>query len=223
MKEEQAFWMLVQLMRRYRLRGMFMAKNPHLAMELFRMKWLIEHCTPNLHNHFAEEGVDVSMFVSEWLITLFSYTFPHEFTFKVWDAFFVKGFTFILQVSVALLRYFEPQILKLDFENMVYFLRGIAEKIENKPKIADAVLSAAHTITWDFSTLDREAADYRAACEERDRLAAQEAQDEEPEAERPGGQGARGQGAEDPGVQEVKGARDGAEGLRASRAEELRS
>ena len=41
------------------------------------------------------------MFTSEWLLTLFAYAFPLNFTFRVWDAFFVKGFSFALQVPLA--------------------------------------------------------------------------------------------------------------------------
>ena len=98
MRQEQAFWVLVQLMRRYRIRGLFEANNPQLALEHFKLERLTMLCTPALHQHFTEQGVDISVFTSEWLITLFSYTFPLSFTFRVWDTLFVKGFAYILQV-----------------------------------------------------------------------------------------------------------------------------
>ena len=98
MKQEQAFWVLVQLMRRYRVRGLFLSNNPQLAMEHLKLSRLTVMCTPSLHQLFTEQGVDISLFTSEWLITLFSYTFPLSFTFRVWDILLVKGFTYILQV-----------------------------------------------------------------------------------------------------------------------------
>ena len=38
MRQEQAFWVLVQLMRRYRIRGLFEANNPQLALEHFKLE-----------------------------------------------------------------------------------------------------------------------------------------------------------------------------------------
>jgi hypothetical protein len=35
--QEHAFWVLVQLMRRYRLRGLFLSSSPTLAVALFKV------------------------------------------------------------------------------------------------------------------------------------------------------------------------------------------
>ena len=48
-----------------------------------------------------EQGFDVTTFTSEWLLTLFAYSFPLNFTYRVWDVFFIKGFTYILQVCCS--------------------------------------------------------------------------------------------------------------------------
>jgi len=168
MKQEQAFWVLVQLMRRYRLRGLFHASNPQLALEHFKLQRLTKLCTPALHQLFTEQGVDISALTSEWLITLFSYTFPLSFTFRVWDGLLVKGFSYILQVAVAILRAFECQLLSLTFESIVFFLREIPTRLKDVG-LAEAVLVAAHKVTWDYDMLEAEAKEFVAACVARDK------------------------------------------------------
>jgi hypothetical protein len=168
MKQESAFWVLVQLMRRYRMRGLFVAKNPQLALEHFKLQRLTTLCTPALHQLFTEQGVDISVFISEWLITLFSYSFPLSFTFRVWDTLLVKGFSYVLQVAVSILRTFECQLLSLTFEAIIFFLREIPLHLAGDRKLADAILDEAHKVTWEHDALDAEAKAFVARCIARD-------------------------------------------------------
>ena len=170
MKQEQAFWVLVQLMRRYRMRGLFAASDPQLAVEHFKLQRLTQLCAPALHQLFTEQGVDISVLTSEWLITLFSYRFPLSFTFRVWDALLVKGFSYVLQVAVSILRTFECHLLSLTFESIVFFLREIPTRLANDTRLAESVLVGAHKVTWDRDKLEAEAAAFVAACAARDAI-----------------------------------------------------
>uniref|UniRef100_A0A7S4KTT3 Rab-GAP TBC domain-containing protein n=1 Tax=Guillardia theta TaxID=55529 RepID=A0A7S4KTT3_GUITH len=168
MRQEHAFWVLVQMMRRYRLRDLYLSRSPQLAVELFKLDRLILSCTPSLHQHFAEQGFDVTTFTSEWLLTLFAYSFPLNFTYRVWDVFFIKGFTYILQVAIAIIRQFEGDLLALSFEEIVFLLRDIPSRLHREPKLADAILSSSHRVIWDFDALERAAAAYDEKCRARD-------------------------------------------------------
>ncbi|EKX44386.1 hypothetical protein GUITHDRAFT_72355 [Guillardia theta CCMP2712] len=134
MRQEHAFWVLV-----CQLVTIMNHLACQLAVELFKLDRLILSCTPSLHQHFAEQGFDVTTFTSEWLLTLFAYSFPLNFTYRVWDVFFIKGFTYILQVAIAIIRQFEGDLLALSFEEIVFLLRDIPSRLHREPKLADAV------------------------------------------------------------------------------------
>ena len=58
--------------------------------------------------------------------TFFAYAFPLNFTFRVWDAFFVKGFSFALQVhpnALVLESQLPQQIVKLLFTTTSYNIK----------------------------------------------------------------------------------------------------
>eukprot|EP00286_Rhodomonas_abbreviata_P018701 CAMPEP_0181300608 /NCGR_PEP_ID=MMETSP1101-20121128/6979_1 /TAXON_ID=46948 /ORGANISM="Rhodomonas abbreviata, Strain Caron Lab Isolate" /LENGTH=473 /DNA_ID=CAMNT_0023405853 /DNA_START=46 /DNA_END=1464 /DNA_ORIENTATION=- len=168
MRQEHAFWVLVQLMRRYRMQGLFRADSPQLAVELFKFQRLLLRSCPSLYHHLANEGVEVSMFLSEWALTLFSCSFPLNFSFRVWDAFFVKGFSFVLQLAVALLSAHSAQLEQEGFEDIIFTLRGLPHVLEQDPQLCANVLSAAHDVVWDSGSLEEEAAEYWEECQRRD-------------------------------------------------------
>ena len=75
MPDEEAFSLLVRLMHSYDLRGHFLPEMPKLQLRLFQFERLVEECLPVLHVHFLRQGVKISMFCSQWFLTLFSYRY----------------------------------------------------------------------------------------------------------------------------------------------------
>jgi hypothetical protein len=54
----------------------------------------IETLNPKTLNPGADINLDVTVHTTQWIITLFSYSFPLGFCFKVMDAVLVKGLPF---------------------------------------------------------------------------------------------------------------------------------
>lgn len=49
------------------------------------------------------KGISIEIFSSQWLRTLYSYNFPLEIVFRIWDVFFVEGMDFLIWVGLILL------------------------------------------------------------------------------------------------------------------------
>ncbi|CAO2210894.1 unnamed protein product [Urochloa humidicola] len=83
MSEEDAFWLLVAL-----LKGAVHAPMEGLYQQYLSQfeKLVMEHM-PKLGQHFVEEMINPSMYASQWFITVFSYSFPFHLTLRVWDVF----------------------------------------------------------------------------------------------------------------------------------------
>ncbi|KAJ7045543.1 rab-GTPase-TBC domain-containing protein [Mycena alexandri] len=122
MPDEEAFSLLVRLMQVYDLRGHFLPEMPKLQLRLFDR--LIEELLPVLHVHFLREGVKSSMFCSQWFLTMFSYRFPLDIVFRIYDNCLASGIEAIFGFSVMLLMKNEDILLSLKFDQILAFLNN---------------------------------------------------------------------------------------------------
>ncbi|KAF8161110.1 rab-GTPase-TBC domain-containing protein [Crassisporium funariophilum] len=122
MPDEEAFSLLVRLMSVYDLQGHFLPEMPKLQLRLFQFDRLIEELLPVLHVHFLRQGVKSSMFCSQWFLTLFSYRFPLEIVFRIYDNCLANGIEAIFGFSVTLLKKNEEALLALKFDEILAFM-----------------------------------------------------------------------------------------------------
>ncbi|KAF9012346.1 rab-GTPase-TBC domain-containing protein [Cyathus striatus] len=120
MPDEEAFSLLVRVMHVYDLRGHFLPEMPKLQLRLFDR--LVEELLPVLHVHFLRQGIKSSMFCSQWFLTLFSYRFPLEVVFRIYDNCLANGIEAIFGFSIMLLKKNEDILLKLKFDDILSFL-----------------------------------------------------------------------------------------------------
>ncbi|EFI28145.1 hypothetical protein CC1G_14172 [Coprinopsis cinerea okayama7 len=122
MPDEEAFSLLVKLMYVYDLRGHFLPEMPKLQLRLFQFDRLVEELLPVLHVHFLRQGVKSTMYCSQWFLTMFSYRFPLDVVFRIYDSCLANGIEAIFGFSIQLLRKNEEQLLKLKFDEILAFL-----------------------------------------------------------------------------------------------------
>ncbi|KAF8973253.1 rab-GTPase-TBC domain-containing protein [Flammula alnicola] len=120
MPDEEAFSLLVRLMSVYDLQGHFLPEMPKLQQRLFDR--LMEELLPVLHVHFLRQGVKSSMFCSQWFLTLFSYRFPLEIVFRIYDSCLANGIEAIFGFSIMLLKKNEERLLSLKFDEILSFM-----------------------------------------------------------------------------------------------------
>ncbi|KAH9083525.1 rab-GTPase-TBC domain-containing protein [Lactarius deliciosus] len=128
MPDEEAFCLLVRLMHSYDLRGHFLPEMPKLQLRLFQFDRLVEEILPVLHVHFLRQGVKSSMYCSQWFLTLFSYRFPLDIVFRIFDNCLASGIEAIFGFAISLLQKNEARLLSLKFDELVSFLNiGIVD------------------------------------------------------------------------------------------------
>ncbi|KII92468.1 hypothetical protein PLICRDRAFT_37239 [Plicaturopsis crispa FD-325 SS-3] len=131
MPDEEAFSLLVRLMYSYDLRGHFLPEMPKLQLRLFDR--LIEEILPVLNVHFLRQGVKSSMFCSQWFLTLFSYRFPLDIVFRIYDNCLASGIEAIFGFSINLLHKNEDILLQLKFDEILAFMKN---RVFDKYKIS---------------------------------------------------------------------------------------
>jgi hypothetical protein len=71
MPDEEAFCVLVRLMKAYDLRSHYTPNMPGLQLRLFQFDRLVEELLPGVFLHLLRQGVKSSMYASQWFLTLF--------------------------------------------------------------------------------------------------------------------------------------------------------
>ena len=86
---------------------------------------LIKIYTPGVYEILQDENIAVSLFLFEWIITLFSSTFPTTMCFRIWDQVLFNGQIEIIKFSLAILKCIEEEMMKWDlYENYIQMLKN---------------------------------------------------------------------------------------------------
>ncbi|XP_035824832.1 rab GTPase-activating protein 1 isoform X2 [Aplysia californica] len=123
MPEEQAFCVLVKIMYDYQLRELFKQGFLELHLRFYQLERLMQDQLPDLYSHFAEMGLEIHMFASQWFLTLFTAKFPLHVVFGILDLFLSEGHMIIFCVALALLKSSRKELLAHDFEGVLKYFR----------------------------------------------------------------------------------------------------
>ncbi|KAI4320341.1 hypothetical protein MLD38_033836 [Melastoma candidum] len=130
MSEEDAFWLLVALLKgavHAPMEGLYLVGLPLVQQYLSQLEQLVKEHLPKLGEHFAQEMINPSMYASQWFITVFSYSFPFHLALRIWDVFLFEGVKIVFKVGLALLKFRHDELIKLPFEKLVHALRNFPE------------------------------------------------------------------------------------------------
>lgn len=145
MSEEDAFWLLVALLKgavHAPMEGLYLAGLPLVQQYLFQFERLVREHLPKLGEHFTQEMINPSMYASQWFITVFSYSFPFHLALRIWDVFLYEGVKIVFKVGLALLKYCHDDLVKLPFEKLIHALKNFSEDAMNP----DTLLPLAYSI-----------------------------------------------------------------------------
>ena len=68
MPDEEAFCVLVRMMKSYDLRSLYVPDMPGLQLRLFQLDRLLEDLLPAVFLHLLRQGIKSSMWASQWLL-----------------------------------------------------------------------------------------------------------------------------------------------------------
>eukprot|EP01066_Platyproteum_vivax_P011318 Platyproteum_vivax@DN5133_c0_g1_i1.p1 len=156
MGDEDAFGMLVLLLEKYGMKGLFEPNLPLLDKCFFQFTVLLQSMMPNLANHLEMECVDPTMYLSQWFITLFTYSFSFEAVVRVWDIFLVEGFKTLFKVSLAVMKLLHDTLLSQSFERILHTLKHTPATIA-----AETLIETSLGVKVDWKMLEALEEDYR--------------------------------------------------------------
>merc|ERR1712222_236036 len=115
--------LLMSLLENYRMSGLFMPNLPLLNKYFFQLQRLLEMHMPLLFNHLVQQGVEPTMYASQWFMTVCIYNFPFSTVVRVWDIFLAEGVKIIFRIALALLKLNQEALLGESFEQILQTLK----------------------------------------------------------------------------------------------------
>jgi len=129
--EEEAFYLLLGLFTSTKYGELFKNNLQLLKKFYFIFERLISIFIPELYNFFINNRINISCFITSWLITLFTNAYQHnnlkyepKILIKIFDSFFFGGWNSIIITSILLIKNYESKIFGLSSEKLLYFLNN---------------------------------------------------------------------------------------------------
>ena len=112
------------------MRGLFGENMQQTQQILDTSEKLIKDFLPVLYKHFEKENIHITMFVTQWMLTVFTSSFPFDLVVRVWDCFLAEGYKIVYRVMLALLKLSSQDLLQLPFEEILAYLQRLPSKID---------------------------------------------------------------------------------------------
>jgi hypothetical protein len=138
--EEEAFWILVTVMNESpcRMCGLFGEGMVEAHQVLHVAERLINHFNPRLARHFDKENIHITMFATQWLLTMYTSSFPFEVVTRIWDAFLAEGWKVAYRIMLALLERAQPRLMKMHFEEILNYFKEMPFELDTNELLESA-------------------------------------------------------------------------------------
>lgn len=119
----------------------FTIKMPEVRCYLAVHERFLAEEMPALCQHFRTYGIESDLYMINWVMSLYCHALPLDLVARVWDVYVFDGDVAIFRAALGILKMFQPQLLKMKFEDMAYFLSHLPRDIE-----ADTLISSMRSI-----------------------------------------------------------------------------
>ncbi|XP_026537803.1 TBC1 domain family member 2B isoform X3 [Notechis scutatus] len=136
LEQEDAFWCLVAIVEVFMPRDYYTKTLLGSQVDQRVFKDLMNEKLPRLHAHFEQHRVDFSLITFNWFLVVFVDSVVSDLLFKIWDSFLYEGPKVIFRFALALFKYKEEEILKLQDSTSIFkYLRSFTRTVLDARKL----------------------------------------------------------------------------------------
>ena len=140
---EKTFDLAILIMEK--IKGYFTNDFPLLKEYLNLFNNEFKRRNNKLYKLFQKNDIPNELWISKWIQTLFTISFPYNEVCRIWDSLIVFGFDFIIYLSLAIVYYAEDELLKLNdssdlincLQEIIYPNPGIRKNLDSKSNYKD--------------------------------------------------------------------------------------
>jgi len=133
--EEDVFWVLTSMMHSslLDLAGLYAPGLPQVEKHLHVLVGLLNTLRPKLGAALQAHEVHVSMYASQWILTIFTYSFPLPWVARIFDSFLWEGWKTVYRIAIVVLIAFEkPLLAAKSLEETMCVFKLIPETLAGK-------------------------------------------------------------------------------------------
>ncbi|XP_004455856.2 TBC1 domain family member 2A isoform X2 [Dasypus novemcinctus] len=136
-EEESAFWCLVAIVETIMPAEYYSKTLAASQVDQRVLQDLLLEKLPRLMAHLGQHHVDLSLITFNWFLVVFADSLISDILLRVWDAFLYEGSKVVFRYALAIFKYNEEAILRLQDGLEIYqYLRFFTRTISNSRKLA---------------------------------------------------------------------------------------
>ena len=122
--EEKCFWIFLTFIDNIQLNLLYLKNMPDFLIRVFQLKKFIEFYFPKLFNHLRRNQINIDLFFSKWLLTIFSNYFPFEVLYKVWDLFIIDKWKSLFKFCLIILYHMKEDMMQMDLNKFCKYFQS---------------------------------------------------------------------------------------------------
>ncbi|XP_034055994.1 TBC1 domain family member 2A-like isoform X2 [Gymnodraco acuticeps] len=140
--EEEAFWCLVAVVENILPPDYYTKQLLASQADQRVLKDFLSEKLPRLSAHLQLHSVDVSLVCFNWFLVVFVESLPSDLLLRLWDAFLYEGSKVVFRYALALFKYKEEDILKIqDGVEIHQYLRFFTKTITDGRRLTSIAFS----------------------------------------------------------------------------------
>ncbi|ESN99630.1 hypothetical protein HELRODRAFT_113708 [Helobdella robusta] len=148
MEEEDAFWMMSTIIEDILPASYF--SNTLLGVQADQrvLRQLVVTCLPSIDAKLKEHDIELSLITLHWFLTLFSSVVHMRVLLKIWDVLFYEGSIVLFQMTLAMLKLKEREILALENSAQIFnVLSDIPGEVQDVDELIEIAFKQFGSLT----------------------------------------------------------------------------
>jgi len=122
--EESCFWIFLHFIDNIGLKDLYLQNMPEYLIKLYQLNYFIKEYFPKMHHHLKTNRINLDIFFSKWILTIFSNFLAFETLYNVWDVFILDKWKAIFKFSIIISSYMEEELINMDLHSYSSYVRN---------------------------------------------------------------------------------------------------
>ena len=122
--EEKCFWIFLSFIDNIQLNLLYLRNMPDFLIRVYQLKKYIDFYFPKLGMHLKRNQINIDLFFSKWLLTIFANYFPFDVLYKIWDVFIIDKWKALFKFCLILLFFMKEKLMQMDLNTFSQYFRS---------------------------------------------------------------------------------------------------
>ena len=122
--EETCFWIFLHFLENIGLKDLYLQNMPEYLIKLYQLNYFIKEYFPKMHHHLKTNAINLDIFFSKWILTIFSNFLSFETLYNIWDIFMLDKWKAIFKFSIIIASYMKDDLINMDLHCYSSYIRN---------------------------------------------------------------------------------------------------